>query len=756
MRRAGQLCLLVVVAMLAVVPAAHAAPSSPSEAHPRRLLILSLPTLTWDDLDTFAAPTISGLLDHAAIADLSTRGDRQNAHLGAAYVTIGAGTRAAGDTQTEGDAFEVNERFGNATAGDAYLQRTGRTAKHGIIDLGISRINVNNAALLYDAVPGILGDTLQTKGYDRAVIANADGLQPDLAAQGEPRYDRTAVAALMGSHGRVPDGAVGRDVLKADPVAPFGVRLSPTAVEDAFTKSWHDNSVVLVEGSDLLRAERLRPFSSPLQRDRQRQRAIRWTDELVARLLSHVDFSRDAVLVVAPVASETDGGLTVAGLRSPGVEPGLLKSATTRRAGFITLADLGPTVLNVLGVTPPEEMEGRFVKVGREGGSAADRRAFLVTANEDALLRDRLVGPATAAIVWTAVALVAASVFFLRRSRWVGDAIRWIALGLIGFLVATFLSALAHFGVNGGVGLYWLSVVVFAVAFAAICLRLGRNGKVDALLIALGVLLVVVVGDQLTGSHLDFNTVFGYSPTVGIRFSGIGNATFALLGTAAIGVAALTSWRFASPWGTRIAIGVLVVSFIALTPPLFGEDFGGTLAAAPAFLLLGWLLLGRRVTVRVVLSMLGVLMASGLIVGFLDLLRPANERTHVGRFFQKVADEGPSGLTTVLQRKGGENAATLGSWIFLLMIAVVVAALIVLYVRTPRPLAAAVTRIPTLRAAAASFVVLAALGYALNDSGVAVPGTMLAVVAPVVAYLVVDTEPVDVKVTKKRASPARK
>jgi hypothetical protein len=128
----------------------------------------------------------------------------------------------------------------------------------------------------------------------------------------------------------------------------------------------------------------------------------------------------------------------------------------------------------------------------------------------------------------------------------------------------------------------------------------------------------------------------------------------------------------------------------------------------------------------------------------------------VGRFFQKVADEGPSGLTTVLQRKGGENAATLGSWIFLLMIAAVVAALIVLYVRTPRPLAATVTRIPTLRAAAASFVVLAALGYALNDSGVAVPGIMLAVVAPVVASLVVDTEPTDVKVTKKRSSPARK
>jgi hypothetical protein len=756
LRRAAQLGLLVVVAVLAFVPAAHAAPTASSPAHPRRLLILSLPTLTWNDLDTFAAPTISRLLDRAAIADLSTRADRPNARLGAAYVTIGAGTRAAGDTEADGDAFEVNEPFGNGTAGDAFLQRTGRTARHGIVDLGITRIDANNSALLYDAIPGMLGDTLTNAGYDRAVIANGDGLQPDLAALGEPQHNRAAAGALMGSHGRVPHGAVGRALLKNDSVAPFGVRLAPTAVEDSFTASWHDKSVVLVEGSDLVRADRLRPFSSPLQRDRQQQRAIRWTDELVARLLSHVDLSRDAVLVVAPAASETQGSTTVVGLRAPGVAPGLLRTATTRRSGFVTLADLGPTVLNELGITPPKKMEGRAVTVGHEGGTSADRRAFLVTANEDALLRDRLVTPATSAVVWTSVILMAASVCLVRRQRWFGEAIRWIALGLIGFLVATLVAAVAHFGIHGGVVAYWAFVSVFAVAFAAVCRRLGRRAALDPLLVALGVLVVVIAGDQLTGSRLDFNTVFGYSPTTGIRFSGIANPTFSLLGASAVSLAALVSWRFTGPWGTRIAIGILAISFIALTPPLFGEDFGGTLAAAPSFLLLAWLLLGRRVTVRVVLSMLGVLMASGMIVGFLDVLRPASERTHVGRFFQKVADEGPSGLTTVLQRKGGENAATLGSWIYLVMIAAVVAAVIVLYVRPPRQLAAAVTRVPTLRAAAIAFVLLAALGYALNDSGVAVPAIMLAVVAPVVASLIVDTAPAEIKVKKKLPSPARR
>src|SRR4051812_35486984 len=83
---------------LGASPAAALTRRVPGRAH--RILIVSVPTLSWTDLDGGDAPNLSRFLDSAAIADLATRADRQPAKLGAAYVTIGAGTRAAGDETT--------------------------------------------------------------------------------------------------------------------------------------------------------------------------------------------------------------------------------------------------------------------------------------------------------------------------------------------------------------------------------------------------------------------------------------------------------------------------------------------------------------------------------------------------------------------------------------------------------------------------------------------------------------------------------
>ena len=312
-------------------------------------------------------------------------------------------------------------------------------------------------------------------------------------------------------------------------------------------------------------------------------------------------------------------------------------------------------------------------------------------------------------------------------------------------MLATMPVTLFNFGEHGGKAGYWLFVSVFAGAFAVACQLAGRRRALTPLFYALSALLAVLVVDQFTGGHLEFNSVFGYSATVGIRFAGIGNQSSALLSTAAVLVASFVAARFSGPWGVRAALIVLGLSFIAMTPPLFGQDFGGTLASAPAFALLGWLLLGRRITIRSIMALLGILLASGLVVGFLDLLRPSDQRTHVGRFFEKVGTEGFSGFSTVIERKGGENAATFSSGIYVLLVVVVIAAGVVLWVRPPRPLVTAVARTPTLRSAAISLLVLLVLSYALNDSGLAIPAIMLALLAFTAAYLVTqDASPGDV------------
>jgi hypothetical protein len=278
----------------------------------------------------------------------------------------------------------------------------------------------------------------------------------------------------------------------------------------------------------------------------------------------------------------------------------------------------------------------------------------------------------------------------------------------------------------------------FAVVFAALCRR-AKRGPADPLIVALGALVLVLTLDNLTGAHLEFNSVFGYSATVGVRLAGNGNLAFAILGAAAVIFAGLLAWRVAPPRGVRFAIATLAIVLVAFTPPLFGQDFGGTIAAAPSFLVLAWLLLGRRIRVRTVIGFAAVLVVSGLAVGFIDLLRPRDQRTHVGRFFEKVGNEGFSGFATVLQRKGGENVATLASWVSILVLVVVVAAIVVLWFRAPRRLRPVDAAIPTLRPVALALAVLAVLGYALNDSGIPIPATMLCVVAATLAFLTAGT-----------------
>jgi hypothetical protein len=240
--------------------------------------------------------------------------------------------------------------------------------------------------------------------------------------------------------------------------------------------------------------------------------------------------------------------------------------------------------------------------------------------------------------------------------------------------------------------------------------------------------------DALSGARLEFNTVFGYTPTIGIRLAGLGNPGSAQVCAAALLFAALIAWRVGAPLGRRIAVAVLAVTVVVVGAPFFGQDFGGAISAAPAYLLLGMLLYGRRVTKKAVALLAAVLIGAGLLVGLVDLTRPPDKQTHVGRFFQKVADEGVSGFTTVVGRKLSLMLQTFHNTSWVLLVAGVLGALIYLAWRTDR-LRTLAAKVPTLPAMLISFAVLAVLATVLNDSGVQVMGMMLAVLVPTLVVL---------------------
>lgn len=764
-RGAARVVAVTLAALIAGVacagPAAAGAgePRAPGSALPRtrRLLIVSLPAVSWSDLRDHRRdlPHLTELAAASRVADLSTRTPGRQVDLASGYVVIGAGARGDKPSGDGGLLFGASERLlvdagaepvagtsaapPGPTAGEVFTRRTGRLARPGaIVDVSLAALLDRNGKLLYGARIGATGDALEKAGVRRAVIANADQPGPETGG-GLDTYQRGAGRALSGPDGTVPAGRVDSGLLEADPDAPFGVRYDVGAVAAAFDDVWRrgeDRVAVVVEASDLARADAYRPFVTSSRRDVLVARALRWTDELVGRLLRSVDPSRDAVMLVTPAVSKARGGLGVAAVRAPGAGPGLLESSTTRRPGFVQLTDVAPTILGFFGIPVPSSMEGRpFEASGSGGGDASARVDRLVDEEAAGLFRDRMLPKVSTAFVLAIVVMSLGTVAaFQWPRRGAFRLLEWLALGMLGVLTATWLAALVPLH-RSGPGAYWAFLVGTGVTIAGVALVSARRFWFDPVMVVLAFVVAVFLGDVVTGSNLQWNTVFGHSPTVAGRFYGIDNSTFALVSAAAVLLAGLVAHRVGGRRGAWYGIGLLVVLLVVDGLPIWGADAGGILALVPTVLVTGWLLLGYRVRPRRVLAALGAAVVAFAVVGFLDLARPPDRRTHLGRLFEKLVDGDFGGFADVILRKLDLLLATINQSMWTLMLPVVFAFLAYLVYRAPGRLQLLQHRIPELRSALAGLLVLGFLGFAVNDSGISIPAIMLGVLDCVLVFL---------------------
>jgi hypothetical protein len=676
------------------------------------MLVVSLPMVTWADLPFDRMPNLRGLLEASIVADLSARGVHHRTTLGDAYVTIAAGTRAAG---SRGD-------------GDA-VQRPDGT----IVARAFPDIVAHNNDLLYDAHPGVLAAALGKAGIDRAVIGNADTARPTAGAAA--RY-RPVADALATADGVTPAGDVGDDLLMTDPAAPFGVRTDPGAYLAAFRRVWTGRTVVLVEDSDLVRLNDLHITS---KRDRAETigSVLGDFDRLLGQMLASVDFERDAVMVVGPTYPNGAPQLAVAALRVPGTKPGLAVSAYTRRSGFVTIVDVGPTILDAFHIALPDSMEGRPFEFGRTGGNFADRRTFLVDANHAAVFRDAHVqGVSIAFQVSLLVLGLSAALAFRWGNRATRRGVELIALTILGFLPAMFLAGLFPFD-RHPLAYYWLFLTVLAVAIGAGALLASPRHGVRPLMVCLAIIVGVVAVDIVTGAHLQMNTAFGYSPTVGGRFAGIGNIAYAQLSAAALLLAALVAYCVAGRRGAWLATVLLVLALVVDGLPIWGADVGGVLSMVPAYAIAATGLLGLRIRVRTVLIAGAATVLALVGATLVDLARPKAHQSHLGRLVSSTRDGGWHSFSIVVERKLSANLDALWPSQWTIMAPIVLALLICAVWQSPGGLRAPVERIPSLRPALVGFAVLAVLGFALNDSGIPIPGVMVGVLTPVVIVILI-------------------
>jgi hypothetical protein len=309
---------------------------------------------------------------------------------------------------------------------------------------------------------------------------------------------------------------------------------------------------------------------------------------------------------------------------------------------------------------------------------------------------------------------------------------------------------------------YWAALLPFrdwpTAAYYAFTLGLGLviggalslirpRGYLPLVPVLAFMIATIAISVVALDSRLQLSTVFGDSPVVAGRFSGVNNVTFSQLMVGALLLAA-----FIAPRRTRAALAAVAALFVVVTlvdgAPPWGADVGGVLAGLPAFGLTFTLLAGWRIRFRTVLfwglGAIGVVLA----LGFLDLTRDPSQRTHLGRLFERI---GSGDFTTVINRKIDANLATLSNSLWRLTVVPIALLAVYAWRRAPQRFAAMQARLPALRACVIGIAAAAVLGYALNDSGIAVPGLMLSVLMLAMVFLLLRTPVPAVRASTPRA-----
>jgi hypothetical protein len=706
-----------------MVPAASQAQDDCS-----RVVIFTLPGVTWDEIARYRPPHIESLIEEGAMGSMSVRTNSSRTSYASGFATIGAGTRMDGGTTT-GGLLQPDDA--------AQLLQTDVAAS------GLSEIERLAKEDGYNAVPGALADGLGA--IPAIAIGNAETYAPASAGQG---FERWPVLAAMDPDGVVDLAAVGPilstrlEPVHTDPVAMDSAIAS--AFQNAERATGTRCAVAVIDHGDLIRTELEAGAGGPADTDR--REALHAADRLIGASLGHLT-ADDLVLVVSPTAPALDDDVHfgVAIATGPGFPArSLLSSASTRREGIVTLPDIAPTVLAHLGIERHPAMLGRaFFALDTE----RDRIAMTLEDDREAVFVDRVRTPITTVFVVAQVAIYLVIGWVLHRSERSGGSagrIRWpetAALAVVAFPACTYLAGAVSQHAWGPWGHAGLLLALDIVVLTAV--SLGFAHPLDRLLGLTALTCAVLLVDVITGGSLQVNTVFSYSPLVAGRFSGFGNTAFSVLGAATVVTGALIVQRAGRTRASLAAAAALfAIVVVADGAPTWGSDVGGVLALVPAFAITLYLLAGRRPTWRALVLSAGVTLAVlGLFLAF-DLARPPDERTHLGRLFEDIRTRGGGVFLDTIGRKVETNLRVFTSTIWTYFVPPALAFIAWLLLRPKNRWEQLASRYPTVRAGLIGGLILSVLGFAVNDSGIVVPAMILSYLVPValLAHLLLERE----------------
>jgi hypothetical protein len=661
------------------------------------VVIIGVPGLRWSDLHETGTPTLWALTGRGSAGALSVRTTTAATCPVDGWLTVSAGQRA------------------RLAHGSCALPPAPSRVGADVYVPGFEAMRRDNAQTNYEAKLGLLGDSVHRGGG--CTMAVGPG----------------GVFGAADTSGRVD-----RYVASIDRVTSWSQCALTVVDVDAVFRAYI-NAGVDATGAQV-----------PLTPG-QRAGAATRADQQIGRVLPALpagttvllaglsDTGGAAHLRVALAAKAPFGALT--GDQRGG---GYLTSNATRRPGLVTLTDLTSTALRDLGLRQPVAAIGRPWRSEPvpPATTAADKREALDDEDVAARSVSRLQAPFFILLFGAQLLLYGVASVVLRRRRTrarsrVLAGTRVVALAGAAVPVASFLANVVPWWRSTHPAPTLIMSVLGATAAVTALALAGpwRRSLIAPALVIAGVTALALGLDVLTGSHLQLNSLMGYTALVGGRYYGFGNIAFAVFATSAILFAAwLADWplrdgRRAAAVGVVVAAGLVAVALDGW--PAWGSDFGGVLAIVPGTAVLAFMIAGRRLSPFTIGLIGAAALGAVLAIAFADSLRPVTEQTHLGRFWGDLLDGTAWG---VIGRKIVAMLYSLRYWQFTV---IAVGALCFLFFALARPLklraavlADAYARAPTLRPALIAALTTAVVGTAVNDSGVVVAAIALGLAVP--------------------------
>ncbi|WP_150238636.1 hypothetical protein [Nocardiopsis quinghaiensis] len=688
------------------------------------VVIVGVPGLLWEDVTPANTPTLWEMAEEGSVGNMSIRTATSRTCPTDGWLSVSAGQRA----------LSIRERFTVCEAAPE-PERDGS----GAVIPGFGSYVRQNERSPFGAPVGLLGQTVRDAGGTTLAVGHGAAL---------------GVADDSGRVDHYVDGVRDLTTERLDGVSLAAVELAeltrlypvyPDPLTPGQEGGERDGEEEPEDGED---EEPPEPDPDDVP-EWERDKALAAVDHRL-RALEGVLPAGSALMVVGVSMDTGPSQLTVA-LSGEITEDGFtgaesfLASESTRRAGLVVLTDTTPTLLTSLGMRATEPTSGRPWHLTGRPPTTDKAVGRLVEFNTAAIVVGAAIPGFFSGLVAFQLLIYAAAAYALHRysNRQRGKRARVLTLTRIvalagaAFPVASYLANLVPWWTSSIPPLALLACVLSADALVVALAMAGpwRHTILGPMTVVAGTTTVVLFLDLCFGAYLQMNSPTGYSPIVAGRFYGIGNIAFAtfatgmLMAVAGISHALISRGRRGTAVVTTLAIGSATVLIVGW--PGLGTDFGGVIALVPGLAVTTMMIAGVRVTLFR-LAVVGATAVTAIaLLAWLDYLRPPQARSHFGAFAGQVVS---GEAAAVVSRKLSAMLGTLGNWQLTLLAA---CALVFLFVVLQRPihwrfgaLQGAYEYAPTLRAGLTGSLLTALVGFAVNDSGVAIPAIALTVAVP--------------------------